>query len=99
MRFLGRNIEGWGEIVEAEPPRLLKIQGQGTEGSLLTTLYRMTPAGVGTDFQLEIDYELPAGIVGAVANKLFVEKAVERDLRHSVENFKALVEAQVPVLA
>lgn len=44
-------------------------------------------------------YELPAGLFGQLADKLFLEKAMERDLRHSTENFKALVEAKAPVLA
>ncbi len=98
MHFLGRTMEGWGEIVEIERPRLLKIEGSSTDGGKLTFLYRLTPVSAGTDFAIEADYELPAGVFGQIADKLFVEKAVERDLRHSIENFKALVEATVPVL-
>jgi hypothetical protein len=44
-------------------------------------------------------YELPGGFIGDLAFKLFAERAVERDLRHSNENFKAIVEAEVPVHA
>ena len=59
----------------------------------------MTPIGTGTEVVLEVDYELPAGIFGKVADKLFIERAVERDLRHSIENFKAFIEVKEPVLA
>ena len=36
---------------------------------------------------------------GAIADKLFVERSIERALRHSLENFKAFVEEKVPILA
>ena len=99
MRFLGRKMEGWGEIVEFDRPRLLKLSGESTDGGKLTQVLRLTPAGAGTDFEIEVDYELPPGFIGEIANKLFVEKAVERDLSHSIENFKAIVETKDPVLA
>jgi uncharacterized membrane protein len=98
MKVLGRRIEGSMEVVEVEKPRLLKLSGTGIEGGKLTMLYRLMPAGTGTDFEIEADYELPAKILGQIADKLFVERSVERDLRHSIENFKELVEAKVPVL-
>ena len=50
------------------------------------------------DYVIDIEYELPPGIIGQIADRLFVERAVERDLRHSIENFTALVEAEVPQL-
>jgi uncharacterized protein YndB with AHSA1/START domain len=99
MKILGRRMEGTGEIVEIDPPRLIKLTGTGIEGGVLTILQRLTPVGTGTDIEAEIDYELPAGIIGQIANKLLVEGTVARDLRHSQENFKALVEAPQPVLA
>ncbi len=98
MHLLGRTIEGWGKVTEVDRPRLLKIVGEG-EGGTLTTVHHLVPVPAGTDYILEVDYALPAGIFGRVADKLFVERAVERDLRHSIENFTALVEAKVPVLA
>jgi uncharacterized protein YndB with AHSA1/START domain len=98
MQFLGRSMEGWGDIVEVDRPRLLKIAGEG-EGGTLTTVHRLTAAETGTDYVLEVDYELPAGVFGQAAIKMFVDRAVERDLRGSIENFQALAEARVPVLA
>jgi uncharacterized membrane protein len=96
MRLLGRKMEGWGEITEVDRPRFLKIAGTGSGGSV-TTIYRFTLVGSGTDAELEIDYDLPAGLFGKVADKLFVERSVERALRHSLENFKAFVEAKAPL--
>jgi uncharacterized membrane protein len=99
MRFLGRTMEGWGELVEIEPPRMFRLSGTSGEGGKLDVVYRLTPVGTGTEFVVEADYELPAGIVGKIADKLFIERAVERDIRHSTENFRAFVEVKEPVLA
>ena len=98
MRLLGRTMEGWGEIVEVDPPKLLKTTGTSTQGGKLEYVLRLTPLAKGTEVLLEVDYELPASIFGKIADKLFIERAVERDLRHSLENFKAFIEAKEPVL-
>ncbi len=99
VRLLGRTMEGWSEVVEVDRPRLLRVSGTSLDGSPLTYTYHYTPVPTGTDFVLDVEYELPAGFIGQIADKLFVERAVERDLRHTIENFKALVETKVPVLA
>jgi uncharacterized membrane protein len=48
---------------------------------------------------IDLDYELPGGFLGGVADKLFAERAMARDVRHSSENFKALVEQEAAALA
>jgi uncharacterized membrane protein len=47
---------------------------------------------------VELDYTLPGGMFSGVLEKL-AAGSVERDLRHSNENFKALCEAVAPVAA
>lgn len=98
MHFLGRKMESWDEVVEVERPRLLKFISRGA-GMESEAWYRMTPAGEGTDVEMEVDYELPAGFLGHIADRLFLEKAMERQMRHTAENFKALAEAKVAVPA
>ncbi|HET9084247.1 MAG TPA: SRPBCC family protein [Candidatus Limnocylindrales bacterium] len=98
IRLLGRTMEGWAKIVEIERPRLVRMTGTSTQGGSLTTTYRFTPVGTGSDIEILAEYELP-GMFGQVADKLFVQKAIERDVRHSLENFKAFVEVKTPVLA
>ena len=97
-KVLGRRMEGWAEIVEIDRPLCLKMTGSALEGGKVILTYRLTPKGSGTDLEFVSEYEPPAGFLGHIADKLFVEKAVERDLRHSIENFKALVETKEPVL-
>jgi uncharacterized membrane protein len=60
---------------------------------------KLDGAGPGTDISFEMDYELPGGFIGGIAVKLFMERQIERDIKHSNENFKALCEAKVPAHA
>jgi uncharacterized membrane protein len=95
---LGQTRDGWDEVVEYEPPRLMKTVGRRSDGTEVTITYSATPSGTGTDLHVEMDYELPAGILAKIADKLFIERAIERDVKHSIENFQAIVEQPVPVL-
>jgi uncharacterized protein YndB with AHSA1/START domain len=95
-QFMGRKLESWEEIVEVERPRLLKIRSEGG-GFKGTATYTLTTVGTGTDLVAESDYEVPAGFLGHVADRLFLEKAMERQMRHAGENMKAFLEAEVPV--
>jgi uncharacterized membrane protein len=97
-RFLGRTMEGWDEIAEAERPRLVKMTSQG-EGAKSSMTLRLTPAGQGTDVVVDYVFETPAGFFGHMADRLFIDKAMERQGRHALENFKALVEAEALVPA
>jgi len=40
---------------------------------------------------------MPGGVFGGIADKLSIERSFEPGLRHSAENFKALVEAESTV--
>jgi uncharacterized protein YndB with AHSA1/START domain len=98
-RILGRDIDSWYEIVEVEPVRLLKMTGSSAQGGTSTLTYRLTPAeDGGADVETVLEYELPLGVFGQLADKLFLERTMQRNVRHSYENFRALVEAKAPVL-
>jgi len=55
--------------------------------------------GDGTRVTVDMEYELPMGLLGDVIDKLVAERMVARDVRHSSENFKALVEEEATVAA
>jgi len=97
--IVGRRLEGRFEVVEVEPLRFMKVTGTTPGGGRASYTVRNEAAGTGTDSTFEMEYELPGGVFGDFANKLFMERALERQMRHSNENLKALCEAQVPTLA
>jgi uncharacterized membrane protein len=99
LKLGGRRLEGRWEVSRVETPRVLEFTGTAPGGGRATTKNRFEPAGGGTDLTIEIEYDLPGGFVGGMADKLFVERAIERDVKHSVENFKAICEAEVQVPA
>jgi uncharacterized membrane protein len=99
LKLGGRRLEGRWEVTRVERPRLLEFTGTAPGGGRATATNRFESAGGGTDVTIEIEYELPGGFVGGMADKLFVERAIERDVKHSVENFKAICEAEVHVPA
>ena len=94
LKVLGKQIPGWGEIVEVEAPRLLKMRSENEDG-WNEIVYRFSPEPTGTKAEFEFEYELKPGLFGAIADKLFIERTIERDLRHSMENSKAFVEEKV----
>jgi uncharacterized membrane protein len=98
MYVLGRKSEGTAEVLEFDPPKLLKTKGTSIDGGTMTLTYRLTPVGTGCDLEVVAEYEPTVGILGQIADRLFIERTVERDIEHSLANFKALVETKVPLL-
>jgi carbon monoxide dehydrogenase subunit G len=95
LKIAGRPLEGHWETTRAERPRLIEFKGTAPGGGRATGSQRLEASGHGTDLTFEIDYELPGGFLGQMANKLFVERQLERDANHSLENLKALCESEV----
>jgi uncharacterized membrane protein len=98
-KSMGRTLEATFEVTRAEKPRLIEQKGTIPGGGHGTSLQTAEPAGGGTDVTFTMDYSLPGGFVGGMADKLYMERALERDIRHSNENFKALCEAEAKVPA
>ena len=99
LKLGGRQLETRWEVVRVDKPRLIEQTATSAAGGRATSTTTFEPAAGGTDITIEVDYELPGGFVGGVADKLFVERAIERDVRHSMENFKAICEAEAAVPA
>lgn len=99
LKLGGRPLEGRWEVSRVERPRLLEYTGTAPGGGRASANNRFEASDSGTDITIEIEYDLPGGFIGGIADKLFVERAIERDVKHSVENFKAICEAEAQVPA
>ena len=85
----GASFEGSAEITEASPERIiLKTSG----GIPSTWVYELTQADGGTQLNLSIDYTVPGSILGAIADKLLVERQNKKEINQSLANLKARLE-------
>ena len=94
-RVFGRRIEGSQETTRADKPHAYALKLSGAGGARATVDITYTEARGGTDATIELEYDLPMGLFAGVAEKL-LGGSIERDLHHSMENFKALCEATIP---
>ncbi|HLO34695.1 MAG TPA: SRPBCC family protein [Candidatus Deferrimicrobium sp.] len=92
MKFLGKTYTGEGTVTEFERPRLIAFTSTSSLGGHQDWTSRFTPAGTGTDIEVVVDYAVPKSLLGAIADKLFIERLVQRSLEQSRDNFVALVE-------
>jgi len=95
IKVAGRLLDGQWEVVRVEKPTYLETKGTAPAGGRATVISRNEPAGGGTDSTVELDYELPGGFLGGALDAIFVQRAMERDMKHTAENFKAICEAGV----
>lgn len=96
LKILGRRSDATGTVVEAERPRIIHIKATTLTGEKSDWIYRWEPAGAGTLCTIDVEYELPGGLVGSLVDRLLVERAFERSVAHMAENFAMLAEATVP---
>ena len=99
LKLGGRKLETRWEVTKVEKPKFIEQAATSERGGHATSKTTFEAAGGGTDITIEVDYELPGGFVGGMADKLFVERAIERDVKHSMENFKAICEVEEAVPA
>lgn len=96
FQIAGRHLEARFEVVRVEPLHFMEVAGTTPGGGTARYSVRNEAAGSGTDGTFEMDYELPGGLIGDLANKLFMERALERQMRHSNENLNHPVAPKGP---
>lgn len=88
-KMSGASFEGSAEITEASPERIVL----STSGGIPSTwVYELTPADGGTHLKLSIDYTVPGSVLGAIADKLLVERQNQKEIKQTLANLKARLE-------
>jgi uncharacterized membrane protein len=70
-----------------------RVQYESSGGITSAWDWQLTPTPDGaTRVRVTVDYTVPGAVLGAIADKLFIERQNEKDLRQSLANLKRLVE-------
>lgn len=92
VKAMGRKFDGRNEVIAVEPMKSIETAGSGVGGAKAKVHVDFARRGQGTRVTVTIDYELPGGLFGGIAEKLFATRQLEGDLRASNAGFKALAE-------
>ncbi len=87
--FLGRRVELHGEVIDFEKNQGFGFRGQGPSVKSITYHNHFERAGAGTRVRANVEME-PQDMLG-VARPL-IEKVMQRDLEHSFELLKDVLE-------
>ena len=94
IRIAGRTLETEWRVVELERPRHVAYEATSADGGRMTMRQTVAPAGGGSRVELQIDYDLPGGVLGDLADLVYVERRNTRDAEHSLQNLKDLLEGR-----
>jgi uncharacterized membrane protein len=83
-------------VVEFEPPRSLAYEVTAMTAGRMTLRQQVVPSQDGTRVEIDVDYDLPGGFLGQVLDRLYVERRNEREVEHSLQNLKELLEGRTP---
>lgn len=93
--MLGRDAEGVAEVQAADRPFLQSTVSRYDNGVIARWTMRFTPTAGGTDITNDVDYELPAGLAGRIADRLVFHRFIERRLRRGAARFEQQVRADL----
>lgn len=92
VKVLGTELETDWEVVELTPPNLLRFQGTATAGARATLVERISRQGDRTLVELEVDYDLPLGILGRAVDAAFLHGKNEEQAEQILARLKELCE-------
>jgi uncharacterized membrane protein len=91
---MGRRFPGRNRVTRVEPHRLVETEGTGVAGANARVLVTFERRGDGTRVIVTIDFDLPGGFLGGIAERLFATRQLEDQLKASNRGFKALAERE-----
>ena len=93
VRVLGQELESDWRVTELDAPHVISYEASSPMGGSLAMTQRVEPHGDGSRVQLELDYELPGGLIGAVVDRVYLEQKNEEEAEKSLANLRALLQS------
>ena len=93
IRIAGIHLQTDWRVHEVDRPTRVSYEATEERGGKLRMTQRVheSPDG-GCRVELDLDYDLPGGVFGEAADRLFVERRNQREAEHTLENLKDLLE-------
>ena len=95
IRLVGRSLTTDWRVVELVRPDRIAYEATA-EGGRLRMEQDVRIAGSGSRVELDLEYELPGGLIGELLDRSYVERRLEREADHSLQNLKELLETGQP---
>jgi uncharacterized membrane protein len=92
LRVVGREVESEWRVTELEHDRRVAYEAMAPGGGSMTMRQTVAPRDAGSQIELEIDYELPGGLLGELVDRAFVEEQNEHEADRSLRNLKELLD-------
>ena len=93
VKLAGKELATDWEVVEVQAPMLLRVEGRSAHNGRAALTDRVTPtADGGSRVELEVEYDLPLGFLGEIADKLVIERKNEDDAETILQRLKELCE-------
>ncbi len=90
LQILGVPVEFESEVQEEIPNQ--KLAFSSISGMKNSTTYLLEPSPLGCRVTFVSDYELPGGILGQIADRLAVQRAMEQGVSEGLEQLKRKME-------
>ena len=94
IRVGGVKLATEWRCVELKAPHAVAYDATGPRGARLHMRQTVAPTSDGCRLELNIDYDLPGGVLGEVVDRLYVKRRNEHEAEHSLRNLKDLSEAR-----
>ncbi|MBW3650790.1 MAG: SRPBCC family protein [Actinobacteria bacterium] len=96
LRIAGLPLQTHWRVVEFDPPRSLAYEVTSMAGGRMTLRQQVAPSAEGSRVEFDVDYDLPGSFLGAALDRIYVERRNEREVEHSLQNLKDLLEGRKP---
>lgn len=91
LRILGQELDTEWQVTGLAAGRVA-YQATSAMGGRLEMTQTVKPHNGGSRVELDIDYDLPGGFLGALVDKAVVEAQNEREAERSLQNLKELLD-------
>jgi uncharacterized protein YndB with AHSA1/START domain len=98
LTLAGHEVRSLAVVTEVVAHRLIRIRGTGPSGAHSEWTFRFEPVEETTHGSIDIEYDVQ-GVRGEMVDLFIYHGALERAVRHMLENLAALAEAKAPILA